>query len=110
MDTEPILNLPNHPALTFHLLTDYQAECIAGGINGVMLSYLGNRPRSVASPSTASQSAVAPVNARPRPPQSSQSFFFLNNVNIYQINYVFNLIFGNGNSILNVLGNQVPIG
>ena len=114
MQTESIHNLPE-PPLRFHLLTDYQEESIIGGFNGVMLGYFTNRPRNVspiptAVQSSASQSAVAPVSAPTTSPQPNQSFFFLNNVNIYQINYVFNLIFGNGNSIMNVLGNQVPIG
>jgi hypothetical protein len=110
MQTESIHNLPEYAELRFHLLTDYQEECITGGFNGVMLSYFTNRPRSVSPPQAAAQSAVAPVSAPATSSQPNQSFFFLNNVNIYQINYVFNLIFGNGNSIMNFLGNQVPIG
>jgi hypothetical protein len=85
------------PLLRF--LADHQSELITGGVNI-------RRRRSSPSPSSSS----APSSGSTSPTNGRQSFVLLSNVNFFQINYVFNMIFGYGNSILNVLGNQLPIG
>jgi hypothetical protein len=89
----------DHPS--FRVLADYQSELITGGV-------IGSIRRRRAAPLASSSSA--PATGSTSPAMGRQSFVVLSNVNFFQINYVFNMIFGSGNSILNMLSNQLPIG
>ena len=101
MKTNCLLSIGASDQFLLRDLPDDLAESINGGVVGTLRRRRASRPpASSSAPSTGSSS---PVMGR-------QSFVLLSNVNFFQTNYVFNLIFGSGNSILNMLGNQVPIG
>ena len=87
--------------LSFRALSDDQSELITGGVVGNLRRRRDSRAAASTSvPSTGSSSPV----------MGHQSFVFLSNVNFFQTNYIFNMILGNGNSILNMLSNQLPVG
>ena len=91
--------------LSLRFLPDDQSELITGGVNVGLL----RRRRAAPSPPNSLPAATG-SSPSSSPALGNQSVVILSNVNIFQFNYVFNLIFGNGNSILNVLGNHLPIG